>query len=88
MSKETKKNIWSMLDAAAKVIPLTREDHQNAITTILSRIEDIEQQINAETALIEKRKLKRKKNELQYMNLWHMEQLEKIGNQKAPGGED
>jgi hypothetical protein len=33
MSKETKRSIWSMLDAAAKDIPLTREDHQEAITT-------------------------------------------------------
>lgn len=54
---------------------LTRYELQEAITSTLEEIEVVKQQIAQAADSREKRRLIRKKRELQYLQLWHLDQL-------------
>ncbi len=55
---------------------LTREQLQDAIESTLQEIVAIKQQIKQTPDPRESRKLTRKLRELQYLQLWHVDQLQ------------
>ncbi|TEB13336.1 hypothetical protein [Pelotomaculum propionicicum] len=57
---------------------LAREELQEAITRTLEEIVKLKQQIAQAADPKEKRRLKRKKKELQYLQLWHIDQLKSL----------
>lgn len=54
---------------------MTREELQEAITRTKAEIEEVKQQIAQAADPREKRRLIRRKRELQYLQLWHIDQL-------------
>jgi hypothetical protein len=52
------------------------EELKQAIAATLAAIEQVKEDIEKTTDPTEKRKLIRHKKELQYLQLWHIEQLE------------
>ena len=58
---------------------MTREELQTAITVTLAEITEIKQQIALASDPREKRRLIRRKRELQYLQLWHMSLLQRLG---------
>lgn len=54
---------------------MTREELQEAINRTLSEINQVMQQFAQAEDPREKRRLIRRKRELQYLQLWHMDQL-------------
>jgi hypothetical protein len=52
---------------------MNREELQAAISHTISEIEEVKKEIAKATSLLEKRRLTRKK--LQYLQLWHLDQL-------------
>lgn len=56
------------------MIPVTREELQEAYTRTLAEIVRIKEQIEASADPREKRRLLLRKRELQYLQLWHMDQ--------------
>lgn len=57
---------------------MTREELQKAIILTKANIDKVKQQIKHSTVPQEKRQLLLKKRELQYLQLWHLEQLKRI----------
>ena len=55
---------------------MTCKELQSAIVRTMKEIQEIKQQITQTTSPPEKRRLLRKKRELQYLQLWHMSLLE------------
>ncbi len=62
-----------------EVDPLTREELQAAIDHTKEQIYQIKQLIIVTTDHREKRRLKRRLKELQYLQLWHIDQLKGQG---------
>lgn len=54
---------------------MTRDELQEAIARTLAEIEEVKQQIAQAADPREKRRLNRRKRELQYLQLWHIDQL-------------
>ncbi|HOV79343.1 MAG TPA: hypothetical protein PK728_04495 [Bacillota bacterium] len=57
---------------------MTRQELQAAITRTLEEIEQVKRQIETAADEREKRRLVRRKRELQYLQLWHIDQLERL----------
>lgn len=55
---------------------MNREELEQAIAATLTKIEQIKDELENTADPTEKRKLIRYKKELQYLQLWHIEQLE------------
>jgi len=56
---------------------MTRDDLQEAMLRTMKEIETVKEQIKAATDPREERRLTRKKKELQYLQLWHHDLLER-----------
>jgi len=57
---------------------MNHEELQRAISDTLEKIEYIKSEIDQATDSSERKKLIRQKRELQYLQLWHIEQLEAL----------
>lgn len=55
---------------------MNREELQTAITATLAKIEQLKAEIEQNADAAQRQKLIRRKKELQYLQLWHIEQLE------------
>ena len=55
---------------------MTRDELQEAIAATLDKIMKLKEQISQATDPREKKQLKRQLRELQYLQLWHIGQLE------------
>jgi len=58
---------------------MDKEELREAIKATLTAIEAVKQELEATTDPARMQVLKRRKKELQYLQLWHLEQLELIG---------
>ena len=56
------------------------EELQAAITATLAEIEQVKDRLEKTADVTEVRQLLRRKKELQYLQLWHLEQLEFYNN--------
>lgn len=61
---------------------MTCNELQAAITRTLAEIEEVKQQIAQAADPQEERRLIRKKRELQYLQLWHLDQLKNFESMK------
>lgn len=61
---------------------MTLEELQKAIKRTISEIEEVKMEIVKATSPLEKCRLKRRKKELQYLQLWHLDQLKNLENEK------
>ena len=57
---------------------MNRAELERAMADTLAKIEELQKEINAVTDPREKRRLVRKKKELRYLQLWHMELYENL----------
>jgi len=57
---------------------MNREELQQAITATLEEIEHIKHEIDEAADPQEEKKLIQRKRELQYLQLWHIEQMENL----------
>ncbi len=57
---------------------MNRTDLEQAITLTLDKITQVKQQIEETTDPEEKQKLIREKKELQYLQLWNIDQIEAL----------